>query len=98
MWLASGCFLGNIDANECQSDAECTTAFGAGSRCSEGYCTEAQNQACQKTGEDGRACFSCVPTSTPEYQNACTDAACAPFDNKARLTKLNEDGSLPALP
>jgi hypothetical protein len=30
--------------------------------------------------------------------NHCTDATCVPFDNKARLPKLNADGSLPPRP
>ncbi len=38
------------------------------------------------------------PETTPQFQNACTEAACAPFDDAKRLTKLTPDGGLPPLP
>ena len=46
-----------------------------------------------ETGEDG--CFNC-PETDLQYLNRCTEGDCVPFDN-ARLTKLNQDGSLPPL-
>ena len=39
---------------------------------------------------------ACDDATMPE--NACTDAACVPFDNAARVTMLSPDGGLPALP
>lgn len=46
-------------------------------------------------GADG--CFECEPTTAIEILNACTDNACSPFDNKARLPLL-VDGVLPPIP
>jgi hypothetical protein len=43
-------------------------------------------------------CFACSPTSDLEFFSACTDATCVPFDNRARLKNLAEDGSLKPLP
>ena len=42
-------------------------------------------------------CYSCVPTVTVEFLNACTSAACVPFDD-TRVTRLLADGGLPPLP
>ena len=42
-------------------------------------------------------CFQCTPTSDLEFQGACSDATCIPFDNK-RLTNINLDGTLKDLP
>ena len=95
--LVLACSLGNVHQDDCKSDSQCATAFGAGSKCSSGYCTTPNNAGCQKKGADGRACFSCVPEVTADFENACTGATCAPFDS-ARLTKLEGDGSLPPLP
>lgn len=100
--LVAACSLGNIHHDACKSDTQCATAFGAGSKCSDGYCTTPANVGCQQKGPDGRACFAisatCPPESQSDFQNACTAAQCAPFDNKSRLTKLGADGSLPPLP
>jgi hypothetical protein len=96
--LASACSLGNIHHDACKSDAQCETAFGAGSKCSDGYCTPVHDQGCQQKGPDGRACYACPPQTVLDFENACTSAQCAPFDNKNRLTKLNPDGTLPSLP
>lgn len=96
--LAS-CSLGNIVYDDCTSDAQCATAFGAGSRCETGFCTPAGGSSgCEKKAADGHACFSCAPKTTTDFENACTDASCAPFDDAARLTKLTADGGLPPLP
>ncbi len=52
----------------------------------------------QCDGPDG--CFDCPEGKTELYLlvNACTDSSCSPFNNKTRLPKLNNDGSLPPLP
>ncbi len=95
--LASACSLSNQKHDPCKDDAQCATVFGAGSKCVAGYCTDPMGVECQQTGKDGRACYGCPPKTTPEFHNACTDAQCAPFDEK-RLTKLTPDGGLPPLP
>lgn len=43
-------------------------------------------------------CYACPPTAPEHFLNRCTTAACAPFDNRARLTRLLADGGLPPLP
>ena len=48
-------------------------------------------------GFDGLGCYSCVATDIVALENACSDAACKPFDNAARLP-LAPLGKLPALP
>jgi hypothetical protein len=40
----------------------------------------------------------CRARTEPPSLNACTNAHCRPFDNRARLTKLTADGGLPPLP
>lgn len=47
-------------------------------------------------GADG--CWSCAPTTEEHLLNACTDFVGIPFDNRARITILRPDGSLPPLP
>ena len=40
-------------------------------------------------------CWSCLPTTTPEFLNQCTTSQCSPFVNTQRLPDY--DGSLPPL-
>lgn len=47
-------------------------------------------------GADG--CWSCAPTTEEHLLNACTELSGIVFDNRARITILREDGSLPPLP
>jgi hypothetical protein len=42
-------------------------------------------------------CYPCAPSSQAQFLNACTSAACVPFD-ATRLTLLLPDGGLPPLP
>jgi len=95
--LAVGCSLSNVRRDDCTSDSQCELAFGTGSKCQSGSCTQPTNPGCEKKGTNGQNCFSCVPSSTPQFENACTTATCQAFDPK-RLTHLNPDGSLPPLP
>ncbi len=96
--LSSACSLSNVHRDDCTSDSQCELAFGTGSKCSSGFCTQPTNPGCEQKGANGVNCFSCAPSATPQFENACTAATCQPFDNKKRLTKLNADGSLPPLP
>ncbi len=54
LWT-SGCMLTNINADECDSTAACATAFGLGSTCSDGYCTDAGSCS---TGHDCRRLYN----------------------------------------
>jgi hypothetical protein len=98
--LAAGaCSIGNIRHDDCTGNEQCAAAFGAGSVCETGFCTDpSAPSGCQKTGGDGRSCFSCTPKVTGDFHNACTDATCSPFDDQKRDTKLTADGGLPPLP
>jgi hypothetical protein len=52
------------------------------------------------TGGDctsAEGCWDCAPTQNVHFLNACTDAACSPFDNVARLPLYN-GGDLPPIP
>jgi hypothetical protein len=40
-------------------------------------------------------CWSCIPTTEPEFLNQCTTSQCSPFVNTQRLPDY--DGSLPPL-
>jgi hypothetical protein len=48
------------------------------------------------TCETDAGCWSCTPTSPPEFLNQCTSSQCSPFDNASRLPDY--DGGLPPLP
>lgn len=98
--VAVACSLGNIKRDDCVSDEQCASVFGAGSTCKQGYCSPVTNPnaGCESRNDAGVACFSCKPETTRDFENACTDVECAPFDNQKRLTKLPADGVLPALP
>jgi hypothetical protein len=50
------------------------------------------------SGPAGQSCYRCTPTTTSEFLNACTAARCTPFPDASRLSKLEPDGGLPALP
>ncbi len=73
----AGCSLTNIVVDECSDDDECADAFGIGSQCLDGYCSEPTS--CQ-TGHDcrrvhgGGACVAglCVDTLPPDPMGACT--------------------------
>jgi hypothetical protein len=97
--FVTACSLANVKADPCTGDAQCAAAFGAGSTCQQGYCTNPGGMTdCNTTGVDGRACYSCPPMTQAEFHTACTNASCQSFDNATRLTKLLPDGGLPPLP
>jgi hypothetical protein len=47
---------------------------------------------------DSSGCYRCLPHSTVEFLNACSDRSCVPFDNASRLLNLSADGKLKPLP
>ena len=49
------------------------------------------------SGDAGHPCYACPPSTSDQFLNACSNAACVPFDVR-RLTNLLPDGSLPPLP
>jgi hypothetical protein len=50
------------------------------------------------TDEAAGNCYSCSPKTSAQFLTACTSAACVPFDDSTRLTKLTSTGELPPLP
>lgn len=46
---------------------------------------------------DAGGCWACEPLNDEQFFNACTDAKCEKFDNKARCKHLTEDGGVPPL-
>ena len=94
---ALGCSLGNIQREDCTSNEQCAQAFGPGSTCVQGLCTQSPNAGCLKKDATGRLCSTCPPQKPGDFAAACTDAMCTSFDNK-RLTHLGKDGGLPGLP
>lgn len=43
-------------------------------------------------------CYPCEPTTTEQFLNSCTEAACIPFDRGRLKALLLADGGLPPLP
>jgi hypothetical protein len=50
------------------------------------------------TNQAAGNCYTCSPQTSVQFLNACTSAACVPFDDHARLTNLTTGGDLPPLP
>lgn len=65
-------------------------ALGAGLGC--GALLDVGAYSIGDAGGGGGGCDASAATG------ACTDAACTPFDNRTRVTKLLSDGGLPPLP
>src|SRR5262245_6210578 len=78
---AATCSIGNIHRDDCVSNEQCIQAFGPGSTCVNGFCDAPLSGNCKATDTEGRACYSCPPKKGIEFEIACTDAGCAPFDN-----------------
>lgn len=93
--LASCSVLVEQRDRQCATDADCARFPGA--RCDPGghVCVPADGVA-PGGCDGGDGCYSCTPTTNEQLLNACTDAACRPFDN-GRLENLR-DGGLPPLP
>lgn len=63
--VAGGCSLGNVSRDDCTTDDQCAAAFGLGSVCDQGFCTE---PAGCTTGHDCRKATGA---------GVCVDGACA---------------------
>jgi hypothetical protein len=99
--VAAACSLSDVKRANCTSDAQCAGAFGMGSTCQGGYCTDPTGgPMCNPAQTDsmGRPCYGCPPMTQAQFHTACTDVMCQPFDNAHRLTNLAPDGGLPPLP
>jgi hypothetical protein len=86
--LVGGCsLLVNHDAVQCKSDNDCAR-YGSHPYCRDGVCVA--------SGLGPEGCFYGTPRSQADYLNACSTAACVPFDNCERLDSCAPDGGMPA--
>ena len=102
------------DANQCTADRDCAGFPGTSCDTRAHLCvtstpgndagivnpgggSDGSGDGGTSCGEDG-GCYACTPTNDIQFGNACTDAKCQPFDNRARLKKLPSDGGLTPLP
>ncbi len=85
--LTAGCsVLVDDGASQCDTDADCVH-FGGHPYCREHVCVPSG------LGPDG--CVAGAPASQGDYLNACSQAACVPFDNCARLGLCGDNVSMP---
>lgn len=106
--LGACTFLLDRNTSQCQGDWDCTR-FG-NSVCDLGnhVCVPAPSTDAAITAPEQSidaedpclgtsGCYLCAPTTEQQILAGCTDSTCVPFDN-SRLTNLNVDGTLKALP
>ncbi len=85
--IVSGCsMLTDRTAVQCQTDADCVH-FGGHPFC--------ENHVCVVSGLGPKNCVIGAPSSQSDYLNACSTAACVPFDNCARLGLCDTNLALP---
>jgi hypothetical protein len=85
--LPLGCsVLVDDGASQCESDADCVR-FGG-----HPYC---RDRVCVASGLGPEGCVVGTPQSQGDYLNACSQSACVPFDNCARLGACGADQSMP---
>lgn len=111
---ASGCsFVVESQDRQCEGDADCR-GFDGVCDVGRGVCVERETSGPGSTGAGGAGgggsaststgcvgpdgCWACEPESQAEILNACTDAACIPYDNAQLEGLLLEDGSVPPVP
>ncbi|MCU1280466.1 MAG: hypothetical protein JWM53_4012 [bacterium] len=88
IFMTAGCSL-IIDrgTSQCQTDADCAR-FGGHPLC--------QNNVCVPSGLGPDGCVAGSPQTQGDYLNACSTAACVPFDNCARLGLCGPGAATPA--
>lgn len=92
--LAACSLLVERREQQCQTDAECSAFPAAVCDVKQGVCVKRSGAGCV----DASGCYACAPTTTQEFQSACTDAGCVPYDNSALKPLLTADGGLPPVP
>src|SRR3954470_22229119 len=82
--MLAGCtFLVDRSNEQCQTDADCTR-FGMHPFCREHLCVA--------SGLGPAGCFFGAPQAPTQFANACSSAACLPFDDCARTGECVRDG------
>jgi hypothetical protein len=93
--LSAGCSLiVEQRSRQCDTDAQCSAFKDAQCDVKRGVCVAREGPGCV----DPTGCYACPPTSTRQFQTACTGAACVPYDNTALKALLSPDGGLPPVP
>jgi hypothetical protein len=83
----AGCsFLVDRSSTQCRTDDDCAK-FGGHPLCQQGVCVP--------SGLGPEGCFAGTPQSQSDYLNACSTAACVPFDNCTRLGLCGPSDMLP---
>jgi hypothetical protein len=94
----------------CTTDEACVSSNGTKGVCDQtGSCDFSKTPVVNPGADAGtdtgvcvvdpaRGCYPCTATTSEQVTNACTSAACVPFDDTTRLTKLLPGGGLPPLP
>lgn len=110
---ASGCsFVVESQDRQCETDADCSGFTDAVCDTAGGVCVAREVAGPGSTGGGGAGgsgssstgcvgpdgCYACEPDAQVEFLNACTDAACIPYDNTQLAGLLLEDGSVPPVP
>ena len=86
---------GNSDGGTATEGGTGTTVGGG----NEGGSSEPPLPACDLPELGANDCFNCPKDGDlTQWLNRCVDGECEPFDNKARVPLLKDDGSLPDLP
>lgn len=96
---------GDADAGGSGGEASAGGAGAGGSDASAGGADAGGSDAGASDAADATSCsvdlatrcYPCAPATQPQFLNACTSAACVPFDD-TRVTLLLPDGGLPPLP
>jgi hypothetical protein len=81
-------------SKQCSADADCAGFTSAVCDTLQGVCVPRSGEQCL----DPSGCWACAPKNTKEFQSACTDAACVPYDNGALEALLTADGGVPPIP
>lgn len=81
-------------SRQCDEDADCASFKNAVCDTKEGVCVERAGEKCV----DPSGCYACEPKNTRQFQAACTDAQCVPYDNSVLKPLLTADGGLPPVP
>jgi hypothetical protein len=90
--------LVDAKADQCNSDIDCVRFPGTFCDLSVRLCKAGDSSdadTLQGPSQDGSA-DACATISS--FENACTNATCRPFDNRARLKHLPREGGLTPLP
>ena len=84
----TGCsLLLDRSSTQCKTDNDCAR-YGSHPLCQSGVCVA--------SGLGPEGCFYGTPATQADYLNACSTAACVPFDNCGRLDSCGPDGGMPA--